>query len=187
MSFSQEPFPEERSALNISRHGPQSPFRHWKAVEVYIQNLLDRRGYQETVSYNTTVELVHKDTETGKWVLTLRRPENGVEDYWWSESFDAVLVAAGHYTVPFIPSTPGLAELSKNFPGSVEHSKSWRTPDKYRGKRVVVVGASISGTDISFNLAEIAETPLNSVVRGKYRKHYPKKDSNFKTLSSEYI
>jgi hypothetical protein len=173
MSFSQEPFPEERSALNISRHGPNSPFRHWKAVEVYIQNLLNRNGYQDVVSYDTTVELVQKDPESGKWVPTLRKPlENGQQDHWWKESFDAVVVAAGHYTVPFIPSTRGLAESSQNFPGSVEHSKAWCEPEKYRGKRVVVVGASISGTDISFSLADVAETPLHSVVRRKYHPYF---------------
>jgi hypothetical protein len=173
MSFSQEPFPEERSALNIRRHGEKSPFRHWTAVEAYLQGLLNKNGYQEKVSYTTTVELVHKENKTGKWVLTLRRPsKNGKDDEWWNESFDAVAVATGHYTVPFIPPTPGLAELSKNFPGSVEHSKAWREPEKYRGKRVLVVGASISGADISSALADIAETPLNSVVRGRYHPYF---------------
>jgi len=169
MRFSQEPFPEERSPLNISRHGPKSPFRHWKVVEEYLQSLLDRRGYQEYVSYNVTVELVKKDLASGKWVVTLRQPlENGTEDRWWTESFDSVIVASGHYTVPFIPSTPGLAELESKFPGTVEHSKAWRNPEKYKGKRVVVVGASISGADISWTLADFAEIPLISVTRGKY-------------------
>lgn len=168
MSFSQEPFPEERSALNIQRHGVESPFRHWKAVEGYLQRLLDRNGYQDFVTYNTTVELVHKDEQSGKWVLTLRQPlENGNEDKWWTESFDAVVVASGHYTVPFIPYTPGLAELARDFPGVMEHSKAWRDPEKYRGKRTVIVGASISGPDIAHAIADIAEVPLNCVVRGK--------------------
>ena len=141
-------------------------------MEGYIQGLLNRKGYEKFVSYNTFVELVHKD-KNNKWVLTLRKPlDNGKEDKWWTESFDAVVVAAGHYTVPFIPLTPGLSELSKNFPGSVEHSKAWRDTEKYRGKRVVVVGASISGTDISFTLANIAETPLNPVVRGRYHPYF---------------
>lgn len=169
MQFSQEPFPDERSSLNISRHGPQSPFRNWKVVEGYIQDLLNRRGYQEFVSYNTTVELVKKNSDSGKWVVTLRQPlENGEEDKWWTESFDSVIVASGHYTVPFIPETRGLAELESNFPGTVEHSKAWRNPEKYRNKRVVVVGASISGADISWTLADFAESPLISVTRGKY-------------------
>ncbi|PBP27216.1 flavin dependent monooxygenase-like protein [Diplocarpon rosae] len=173
MSFSHEPFPEERSTLNIKRHGIESPFRHWKAVEGYLQNLLNRNGYQEFVTYQTTVELVHKDDESGKWVLTLRQPlENGKEDKWWTESFDAVVVASGHYTVPFIPDTPGLAELVDNFPDVVEHSKAWREPEKYRGKRTVVVGASISGPDIAHAIADITEVPLNCVVRGKYHPYF---------------
>jgi cation diffusion facilitator CzcD-associated flavoprotein CzcO len=142
-------------------------------VEGYLQGLLNRRGYQDWASYNTTVELVHKDNETRKWVLTLRRPlENSQKDKWWTESFDAVVVASGHYSVPFIPSTPGLAELSHNFPSSVSHSKAWRDPEKYRGKRVIVVGASISGPDISYALADIVQTPLHAVVRGKYHPYF---------------
>jgi cation diffusion facilitator CzcD-associated flavoprotein CzcO len=171
MSFSQDPFPEERSALNIQRHGKSSPFRHWSAVEDYIQNLVNRKGYQDWISYDTFVELVHKEGN-GKWVLTLRKPLAGGQDEWWTESFDAVIVASGHYTVPFIPSTPGLAEFSKNFPGSVEHSKAWRDPEKYRGKTVIVVGASISGTDISFTMADVVKAPLNSVVRGRYHPYF---------------
>jgi len=173
MSFSQEPFPEERTPLNIQRHGVNSPFRHWKTVERYLQDLLNRRGYQDWVSYNTTVELVHKDKETRKWILTLRQPlEHGKEDKWWTETFDAVVVAAGHYSVPYIPLTPGLAELAQDFPGSVEHSKAWRNPEKYRNKRTVTVGASISGPDIAYALADIAETPLHCVVRGKYHPYF---------------
>lgn len=170
MSFSQEPFSEERTPLNISRHGIDSPFRNWKVIEGYVQNLLTRKGYQDFVTYNTTVELVHKDEASGKWILTLRQPlANGKEDKWWTEAFDAVVVAPGHYTVPFIPHTPGLAELARNFPDVVEHSKAWRNPEKYRGKRTVVVGASISGPDIAHALADITEVPLNCVVRGKCR------------------
>jgi len=171
MSFTREPFPEERSALNIRRHGEQSPFRHWNTVEKYIQNLLKREQYENLVSYDTTVELVQKDKESGKWIVTLRKPENNV-DKWWTETFDFVIVASGHYSVPYIPPTPGLAALAENFPGSVEHSKSWRDPEKYRGKRVVVVGASISGTDISFTMADIVEPPMHSVVRGRYHPYF---------------
>ena len=171
MSFTREPFPEERTALNIKRHGEQSPFRHWSAVEKYIQGLLKREQYEKLVSYDTTVELVQKDKDSGKWVVTLRKPENNL-DKWWVETFDYVIVASGHYSVPYIPSTPGLAELAKNFPGSVEHSKAWRDPEKYRDKRVVVVGASISGTDISFTMADIVEPPMHSVVRGRYHPYF---------------
>ena len=34
MSFSQEPFPEEKSALNIARHGKNSPFDTGRRLKV---------------------------------------------------------------------------------------------------------------------------------------------------------
>ena len=55
-------------------------------------------------------------------------------DYWWSEEYDAVVVASGHYAVPFIPVIPGLKEFAARYPGSVEHTKYYRGPEKYRGK-----------------------------------------------------
>lgn len=135
MSFSQEPLPEIRSEISIQRHGKDTPFRHWKVVEKYIQSLLERNGYQDLVTYNTTVELVSKVPETGKWRLTLRKSDQGIqEDFWWSEDFDSVIVASGHYTVPFIPYTEGLAEFMAANPGRVEHSKAFRGRDKYAGK-----------------------------------------------------
>jgi hypothetical protein len=172
MAFSQEPFPQARTTANIDKHGEDSPFRHWKVVERYIQDLVNRRGYERLVSYNTTVELVSKNPGNNKWVLTLRKPVNDMKDYWWQETFDAVIVANGHYTVPFIPHTPGLPELAVNFPGIVQHSKAYRKPETYCKKRIVIVGASISGPDISFTLANFAETPVHSVVRGRYHPYF---------------
>ena len=60
--------------------------------------------------------------------------ERSGKDYWWHEDFDAVLVANGHYTVPWIPEIPGLQEFATKYPGKVEHSKGYRGPEKYRGK-----------------------------------------------------
>lgn len=169
MAFSQEPFAQERTALNIQRHGIDSPFRHWKLVEKWVQGLLNRKGYENLVSYNTWVELVEKDVSTGKWIVTLRRSSKQEEyDTWWTEEFDAIVVANGHYFVPWIPAIPGLSDLEKNFPGTVEHSKAWRGPEKYTDKKVIVVGASISGSDISWSTAEFAKKPLISVTRGNY-------------------
>jgi len=50
------------------------------------------------------------------------------------EDFDAVINASGHYTVPYVPHTQGLAEFAAAYPGSVLHSKAYRGRDKYAGK-----------------------------------------------------
>ncbi|PLN75175.1 FAD/NAD(P)-binding domain-containing protein [Aspergillus taichungensis] len=154
MEFSQEPFPEDRSELSISNYGPKTPFRKWDVVRDYISGLVERRGYSDLVSYNTTVELVEK--EGAEWKVTLRK-DGAHSDYWWTETFDAVVVASGHYWVPYIPAIAGLEQFEKSRPGSVLHSKHFRGRDAFTDKRVVVVGASVSAADISYDLTDTAK------------------------------
>ncbi|KAK3347395.1 hypothetical protein B0H65DRAFT_460377 [Neurospora tetraspora] len=165
MQFSQEPFPSEKSKFSINLHGPNTPFRHWKAVRRYIEGLVSRNGYQDLVSYNTTVERVEKVGD--EWKVTLRK-EGQQKDYWWVEWFDAVVVASGHYWVPWIPAIEGLEAFEKQRPGSVIHSKHFRGRDLYKGKKVVVVGASVSAADIAYDLAHsrTAQTPVHAITVG---------------------
>lgn len=98
----------------------------------YIAGLVNRNGYQNLVSYNTVVELAEK--VGNEWRVVLRKESSSDEDEWWEERFDAVIVASGHYNVPYIPKIEGLADLEKARPGSVKHSKMFRGRDAYRGK-----------------------------------------------------
>lgn len=185
MEFSKEPIPVERSELSIANHGPDTPFRKWDVIQRYIQGLVDRKGYNDFVSYETTVEKVEKiGTE---WKVILRK--NGRRrDYWWVEWFDAVVVASGHFWVPYIPAIDGLEEFEKARPGSIIHSKHFRGRKQFVGKvsnkpsisayiiervsnilcaqRVVVVGASVSGADIAFDLANITQAPIHAITIG---------------------
>jgi cation diffusion facilitator CzcD-associated flavoprotein CzcO len=131
MAFSQEPIPEDRSKRSIALHGSETPFRHWTVIQKYIQSLVDRNGYQDLISYNTTVEKVEKVGH--EWKVTLRK--DGVEkDYWWVEWFDAVIVASGHYSVPYVPSIDGLEQFEKSRPGSIIHSKHFRGNHYFKDK-----------------------------------------------------
>lgn len=135
MSFSQESIPTVRTERSVGLHGPDTPFRHHTVIKRYIDDLLNRNGYQDLVEYNTTVERAVKNPESGKWELSLRRPsETRGLDYWWTESFDALVVGSGHYSVPFIPSIRGLKEFAQRYPGNIEHTKQYRGPERYRGK-----------------------------------------------------
>jgi cation diffusion facilitator CzcD-associated flavoprotein CzcO len=132
MEFSQEPIAGVKSALSVSRHGKDTPFRHHSVIQQYVEGLLKRNGYEDFVEYSTNVEKVEK-LGSGKWRLVLRR-EGRERDYWWIEEFDAVVVASGHYSVPFVPFIEGLEEFDRVYPGSVVHSKGYRGPEKYRNK-----------------------------------------------------
>jgi len=131
MSFSQEPVPEGATQLSISKHGKDTPFRHHSIIRKYIESLVNRNGYEKLVSYNTTVELAEK--VGNEWRMVLRKDGDvWGEDEWWEEQFDAVVVAGGHYNVPYIPHIKGLADFERTRPGSVKHSKMFRGRDAYR-------------------------------------------------------
>jgi cation diffusion facilitator CzcD-associated flavoprotein CzcO len=131
MQFHQEPIPEERSDHSIALHGPKTPFRHWDVIRRYVKSLVERRGYEDLVSYRTTVEQVEKvGTE---WKVTLRK-DGKESDYWWTEWFDAVVVASGHFWVPYVPSIEGLEAFEKARPSSVVHSKHFRGREIFKGK-----------------------------------------------------
>ena len=52
-----------------------------------------------------------------------------------AEEFDYVMVAGGHYSVPFVPHYPGV----EKFPGRVMHSHDFRDACEFEGKRLLVV------------------------------------------------
>ncbi|KAF8127436.1 hypothetical protein EV363DRAFT_1515362 [Boletus edulis] len=108
-------------------------------------------------AYNTRVERVEKRiNEAGKeqgWRLWLRSleptPSSTYRATWWTEDFDAVVVAVGKYNAPSIPSIPGLEEWVQRFPGLVRHSRQYRRPEVCANHTVLIVGAGVSGTEIS--------------------------------------
>lgn len=133
MSFTQEGIPAVLSQQTLERYGPDAPFRHWPIVRQWVEDIFTRGGHDKLVEFNTTVEKVEKHDQ--KWVLTLRKetPQD-TTDEWWAEEFDAVVVASGHYNLPYIPDIPGLSEYEDRYPGSIRHSKHYRSVDEFRNK-----------------------------------------------------
>ncbi len=74
--------------------------------------------------------------------------------------YDAVVVASGHFSVPYIPSIKGLGAWSSSYPGSVMHSKAYRNPHIFTGKKVIVVGNSVSAADIGAQVGKVCKHPL---------------------------
>lgn len=85
-------------------YGPFVP--HWVTKE-YIENYFSVHRADTLLVLNTTVEDVSKlpssSPESPRWSLTLRRFDPVAQaDYWWKEEFDAVIIANGHYSVPYV-------------------------------------------------------------------------------------
>ncbi|KAJ5921032.1 hypothetical protein N7466_009358 [Penicillium verhagenii] len=152
MSFSDLPFSQ----------GPFAP--HWVPKQ-YIENYFSSHQTDKYLVTNTTVEGISKlesaITSNSQWSLTLRRfhPVNQ-QDEWWQEDFDAVIIANGHYSVPYVPSVPGLEDYKTIFPDKVIHSKQFRSATDFTQQRVIIIGNSASGQDLTTSLVREAAHPI---------------------------
>ncbi|XP_066152119.1 uncharacterized protein [Euwallacea fornicatus] len=68
-------------------------------------------------------------------------------------TFDAVMICVGNYSVAKMPNIPGMELLGSR----AIHSHHYRKPDPYMGKKVLVIGAGPSGTDIARIVGAVAE------------------------------
>lgn len=80
-----------------------------------------------------------------------------------------VIAASGSFGSPHRPPLTGL----DRFPGSVLHAADYDAPERFAGKRVVVVGAGNSAVQIAVELAEVAKTTLATRAQVKWVEQRP--------------
>lgn len=170
MEFSEEPFPPVGTRRSITKYGDRTPFRHHTIVKKWLQGLYKNKGYDDHLVFNTSVELVQKNDEHNDYTLTLRKFGKRL-DYLWSEKFDAVVVATGHYDVPYLPNVEGLQEFLENPETIVIHSKGYRSKEYFRGKKTIVVGASVSAMDAIQDIVDVVSQPAISSRKKSSKPH----------------
>jgi len=107
------------------------------------------------------VKLKHNEVEelsySGTWSVECLDLRTGRKT---QETYDGVIVASGNYNVPCIPDIQGVQTWDATFPTSISHSKYYRTSEPFNDKKVVVVGNSASGLDISSQIVHTCKKPL---------------------------
>ena len=156
MSFSDCPF----------AYGPFAP--HWVPKQ-NVQDYFSRQRTDNLLALNTAVEDISK-LKNERWSLTLRRFDSTLQrDLWWREDYDALVLCNGHYSVPYVPHVDGLLDYMERFPGKVMHSKGYRSASAFAGRKVVVVGNSASGFDITTLLTPAVHSPVYQSRRSRSR------------------
>ncbi|RLM57730.1 flavin-containing monooxygenase FMO GS-OX-like 8 [Panicum miliaceum] len=122
----------------------------------YIRDVSDAFRLTNAVRLNARVVHVGMALPAGggvsnslRWVVRCARAGEVVTE---EEVFDAVVVAAGQYTKPRLPTINGMG----NWRRRQLHSHSYRVPDSFHQEVVVVVGCHESGKDIALELREVA-------------------------------
>jgi len=95
------------------------------------------RQVRHLIKFSTQVtSVIPRSTPQKGWSVTTR---SLITDTHETHEYDAVAVASGHYTVPFIPDIPGIKSWDKAYPGRVSHSKFFRRPEEYKDQVSLVL------------------------------------------------
>jgi len=122
----------------------QKSFLHHSEVLEYLEQYAQAHLLHKYIQLNTQVERV----VPGKsgWEVTTKQLSTGKMS---TNSFQAVLVCNGHYSVPVVPQIPRLDE----YEGELIHSHNYRKPEQFEDLRVLILGGGASGTDIAVEVA----------------------------------
>uniref|UniRef100_UPI001939A51B dimethylaniline monooxygenase [N-oxide-forming] 3-like n=1 Tax=Styela clava TaxID=7725 RepID=UPI001939A51B len=127
-------------------------FLYHEQVQNYLEKYCDNFKLRKYIKFETFVEHVkpvsHSEGERS-WEVTVK---NVKENTTSKSVFDAIFVCNGHYASPLIPNIPG----KEYFKGEMSHSHTYRHPEVFSGKRIVLLGGRSSGQDISLDLAKHA-------------------------------
>ncbi|KAJ3648311.1 hypothetical protein Zmor_020124 [Zophobas morio] len=113
----------------------------------YIRNYAKKYHLEKYVKFYKQV--LNVEPRDNLWLVEFEDVKNKQKE---SGFYDAVFVCNGHYKDAFIPEIPG----QDSFKGTIKHSHDYRTPDCYKNRRVLLIGAGPSGCDISEHIAEVA-------------------------------
>jgi cation diffusion facilitator CzcD-associated flavoprotein CzcO len=151
MGFSDPKFPSE-SLLFPIREDVQS------YLVQYSQEI------RQLIKFSTQVVKVLDTSATNRpnWELTSKSTITDISEVL---DYDAIVVANGHYSVPFVPDVRGIDTFNKAYPSVITHSKAFRSPASFKDKKVIVVGSAASGLDIGTQISQVSQKPMLNSVR----------------------
>jgi Flavin-binding monooxygenase-like len=132
------------SKLRTSIRGHRIPGRPWEYAThtemlEYLEGVVDREGLRERFRFDWRVAGAREEDGGGAWTL---RSEVGEE-----RRYRALVCALG------VNGTPRWGEIPGAFDGEQVHSSSYRTPERFEGRDVLVLGTGTSGCEIAGELA----------------------------------
>jgi hypothetical protein len=136
---------------------PETPlFPPASHVLNYLADYATHYDLQKHIEFNTKVNSARWDSVDSRWILKVStRPDS-------EERFDALIVATGHYSLPYLPSIPGSHEWVASG-RKLLHSINYRESSIFNDLTVLIVGGGPSGFDLVNDSAAVAKTVINSV------------------------
>jgi len=144
--------------------------KHGAQVLKTFHQLAEAQGFNKVKS---TFSYDYYDHITGeKLQMIPGAPPSAVKTY----VVDSLAVCTGTNTWAVLPSFDGQEEFIAGG-GTIVHAEDYKKPEVYRNKRVLIVGAGESGSDICKEIADEA-AKVAIVVRGKHGHLIPRKQAD---------
>lgn len=124
----------------------------------YIKGRVEKAGVRDYIRFNTVVRSVTFDEAHEQFTVTLH---DHAKDVTYSEIFDHVVVASGHFSTPNVPHFPGF----ETFAGRVLHAHDFRDALEFKDKDVLIVGGSYSAEDIGSQCYKYGARTITSSYR----------------------
>ena len=106
----------------------------------YIIGRAKKANIKKYIKFNTTITQAKFNGNQFE-VSALNKIDNTIS----SNNYDYLVVASGHFSVPYIPEYKGM----NSFPGRILHGHDFRDAEEFRNKDIVVLGSSYSAEDIA--------------------------------------
>ncbi|XP_037682139.1 flavin-containing monooxygenase 5 [Choloepus didactylus] len=153
MCFSDYPIPDD-----------YPNFMHNSHVLEYFRMYARDFGLLKYIQFKTTVCSVRKRPDfstSGQWDVVTECEGKKEENV-----FDGVMVCTGHHTNAHLPleSFPGI----EKFKGQYFHSRDYKNPVEFTGKRVIIIGIGNSGGDLAVEISHTAKQVFLSTRRGAW-------------------
>ncbi|MEN8041985.1 MAG: NAD(P)-binding domain-containing protein [Actinomycetota bacterium] len=132
-------------------------YLHHTQVLEYLETYAETFDLKRHITFRT--EIIDVVPDGSEWSVTVRSRDTEERS---TKRYRAVVVASGHHWDPNIP------EQDDPFAGESLHAQSYRTPERFIGKDVVVVGVGNTGADIASELSWHAKSVTLSTRSGAH-------------------
>uniref|UniRef100_A0A8C6E851 Flavin-containing monooxygenase n=1 Tax=Moschus moschiferus TaxID=68415 RepID=A0A8C6E851_MOSMO len=150
-AYSDYPFPD---------HFPN--YLHNSKIMEYLRMYVKHFHILKHIRFLVCSVRKHSDFSfTGQWDVVVQA-EGKQESY----VFDGIMVCSGLFTNPIMPlqEFPGITR----FKGQYIHSWEYKSPEKFQGKKIIVIGIGNSGVDLAIELSHVAAQVFLSTRRGAW-------------------
>ncbi len=126
----------------------------------YIKGRVEKAKVRKWVRFKSPVRMVEWDKKKKTFHVTVH---DRVKDRMYTEDFDFVICASGHFSTPQVPFFEGI----NTFNGRVLHAHDFRDALEFKGKDVLVVGRSYSAEDIGSQCWKYGAGSVTATYRSK--------------------